>query len=69
MTQHMVSSSQSVAVRCTGWDRTSSLPTCAPDGHILRVTIPDAVSIKFNLMMMNLYCSKHVEECNGPNVK
>ena len=31
----------------------SSLSTCAPDGHLLRVTIPDAASIKFNLLMMS----------------
>ena len=32
----------------------SSLSTCAPDGHLLRVTIPDAVSIQFNLLMMSI---------------
>ena len=32
--QHLVSSSQSVAVRCTGWE--SSLSPCLPDGHWLR---------------------------------
>jgi len=26
----------------------------APDGHLLRMTIPDAASIKFNLLMMNI---------------
>jgi len=39
--------------------KTSSLSTCAPDSHLLRVTIPDAASIKFNLLMMS---SKHVED-------
>ena len=29
-----------------------SLSTVAPDGHLLRVTIPDAASIQFNLLMM-----------------
>ena len=27
---------------------------CAPDGHLLRVTIPDATSIQFNLLMMSI---------------
>ena len=31
-----------------------SLSTCAPDSHLLRVTIPDAASIKFNLLMMSI---------------
>ena len=26
----------------------------APDGHLLRVTIPDAASIQFNLLMMSI---------------
>ena len=55
--------SQSVAVRCTDWERTislavwertSSLSTCAPDGHWLRVTITDAASIQFSLLMMSI---------------
>ena len=25
----------------------------APDGHLLRVTIPDAASVHFNLLMMS----------------
>jgi len=29
-----------------------SLSTPAPDSHLLRVTIPDAASIQFNLLMM-----------------
>ena len=32
----------------------SFLSTCAPDGHLLRVTIPDAASIPFNLLIMNI---------------
>ena len=32
----------------------SSLSTCAPDSHLLRVTIPDAASIQFNLLMMSM---------------
>ena len=32
----------------------SSLSTCAPDSHLLRVTIPDAASIQFNLLMMSI---------------
>ena len=31
----------------------SSLSNCTPDGHLLRVTIPDAASIQFNLMMIS----------------
>ena len=26
----------------------------APDGHLLRVTIPDAASIQFNLLMISI---------------
>jgi len=39
----------------------SSFSTCAQDGHLLTVTIPDAVLIKWAR-----YCSKHVhvEDCN-----
>ena len=49
----------------------SSLSTCAPDGHLLRVTIPDAASIKFSLLMMSVYThsSKHVEDYNKRIVK
>ena len=32
----------------------SSFSTCAPDGHVPRVTIPDAASIQFNLLMMSI---------------
>ena len=42
----------------------SSLLTCAPDSHLLRVTIPDAASIQFNLLMMSIQWSKHVEDHN-----
>jgi hypothetical protein len=28
------------------------------------VTIPDAASIQFNLLMMSIQCSKHVEDFN-----
>ena len=34
--------------------RSSSLSTCAPDDHLLRVTIPDAASIQFSLLMMSI---------------
>jgi hypothetical protein len=30
------------------------LSTCATDGHLLRVTIPDAALIQFNLLMMSI---------------
>jgi len=32
----------------------SSLSTCAPDGHLQRVKIPDAASIQFTLLMMRI---------------
>ena len=32
----------------------SSLSTCAPDSHLLRVTIPDAASVQFNLLMISI---------------
>ena len=32
----------------------SSLSTCAPDGHLLRVTIPNAASIQFSFLMMSM---------------
>ena len=34
--------------------QSSSLSTSAPNGHILRVTIPNAVSRQFNLLMMDI---------------
>ena len=47
----------------------SSLSTRAPDGPLLRVTIPDAASVQINLLMMRMYCSKHVEDYNKRIVK
>jgi len=41
----------------------------APDGHLLRVTIPDAASKQFRLLMMSIQCSKHVEDHNKRIVK
>jgi hypothetical protein len=32
----------------------SSLSTRAPDSHLLKVTIPDAASIQFDLLMMSI---------------
>ena len=32
----------------------SKWPSGAPDGHLLRVTITDAASIQFNLLMMGV---------------
>jgi hypothetical protein len=32
----------------------SKWPAGAPDGHLLRVTIPDAASVQFNLLMMSI---------------
>jgi len=31
----------------------SSFSTCAPEGHLLRVTLPDAVLIQFDLLRMS----------------
>ena len=45
----------------------SQCPSVAPDGHLLRVTIPDAASIQFNLLMMSIQCSKHVEDLKDYN--
>ena len=42
---------------------------CAPDGHLLKVTIPEAASIQSNLLMMSIQCSKHVEDYNKRIVK
>ena len=36
-----------------------SLSTCAPDSHLLSVTIPDAASIQFNILMMSILYSNH----------
>jgi len=47
----------------------SKWPSGATDGHLLRVTIPDGVSIQFNLLLMNVYCSKRVEDYNKRIVK
>ena len=35
-------------------ERECSLSTCVQDGHLLRVTIPDAASIQFSLLMMSI---------------
>ena len=32
----------------------SSLSTRAPDSHLLRMTIPDAAAMQFNLLMMSI---------------
>ena len=56
--QHLVSS-LSVSDRPVhrlrrNWsDPTSSFSTCAPDGQLLRVTIPDTVLIQFDLLKMS----------------
>jgi len=36
---------------------------------IFRLTITDAASIQFNLLMMSIRCSKHVEDHNKRIVK
>ena len=47
----------------------SKWPSGAPDGHLLRLTIPDAASVQFNLLIMSIKCSKHVEDHNKRIVK
>jgi hypothetical protein len=42
--------------------RESLLSTHAPDGHLQRVTIPDAVLIQFDLLMMS---TTVLETCRG----
>jgi len=32
----------------------SKWPSGAPDGHLIKVTIPDAASVEFNLLMMGI---------------
>jgi len=58
--QHLVSSLSVSDLRCTGWERTFS--TCAPDGHFLTVTLPDAVLIQFDLLSMSKIL---LETCRG----
>ena len=38
----------------TGIVTLSKWPSGAPDGHVLSVTIPDAASIQFILLMMSI---------------
>jgi len=52
-----------MSVRYTGWERTS-FSTRAPDGHLLRVTIPDAVLIQFDLLRMSKIL---LETCTCPS--
>jgi hypothetical protein len=40
----------------------SYLSTCAQDGHVQRVTIPEVVLIKFDLLMMS---TTSLETCSG----
>ena len=44
-------------------------PSSAPEGHLQKVTIRDAASIKIILLMMSIKCSKHVEDYNKRIVK
>jgi len=40
----------------------SSFSTCIPDGHLQRVTIPDAALVKLDLLIMN---TTLLETCRG----
>jgi len=42
--------------------RENSLSTCVLDGHLQRVTTPDAVLIQFDLLMMS---TALLETCRG----
>ena len=59
--QHLVSS-LSVSGRPVCTLRRNSFSTCIPDGHLQRVTIPDAVLIKFDHLMMS---TTLLETCRG----
>ena len=52
-------------------DAASGIVTLVVLDHslVFRVAIPDAASIKLNLLMMSIYCSKHVEDHNKRIVK
>jgi len=50
---HPVSPSIILTYRCQVEKERSSFSTCAPDGHLLRVTIPDAILIQFDLLRMS----------------
>ena len=47
----------------------SKWPSGTPDGHLLKVTIPDAASVQLNLLMMSIRWSKRVEDYNKLIVK
>ena len=57
--QHLV---QSLSVSGRPVCKSSSCSACIPDGHLQRVTIPDAVLIQFDLWWCARRCSKHVED-------
>ena len=44
-------------------------PSGEPDGHLQRVTIPDAVLIQFDFLIWARRCSKHAEDCNKRIIK
>ena len=54
--------SLSVSDRSVNRLRENSLLTCALNGHLLRVTIPDAVLIEFDLLRMSKIL---LETCRG----
>ena len=62
--QHLVSSLSVSDRPVHRLRKNSSLSTCAPDGHLLTVTIPDAVLIQFDLLMMSKIL---LETCRGFN--
>jgi len=42
---------------------------CIPDGHLQKLTIPDAVLIQSDLLMIARRSSIHVEDCNNLIIK
>ena len=46
----------------SGNDTLCKWPSGAPDGHLLRVTLPDVVLRQFDLLMMS---TKLLETCTG----
>ena len=59
--QHLVSSLSKWPSNAQ-FERKNSLSTCAPDGQIQTVTIPDAVLIQFDFLMMS---TTLLETCRG----
>ena len=53
-----------LVIKNYNWFKTHNCSTCIPDGHLQRMTIPDAVLIQLTSWWWALVCSKHVEDWN-----